>query len=229
VELLVALNPDPDSTLPFLVWIPLGAEGLVFRTKGTWPRTTALYCHPVPSTEWPADPQIVERVELRSCVRRGAAIDVVAARAREHRSQIVFTRGRGREMVFWQSPRTRKQARPDVRVPTARASGIAELEIIVDAHERYSYRFAGKPVRTISRGLSCGDYAVTTGTEREAKLVAAVERKSLPDLVSSLTSGRLRFALGELATLPRAAVVIEDRYSQICGERLPWIALSRER
>ena len=186
-----------------------------FRTKGTWPRTTALYCHPVPSTEWPADPQIVEQVELRSCARPGAAIDVVAARAREHRSQIVFTRGRGREMVFWQSPRTRKQARPDVRVPTARASGIAELEIIVDAHERYSYRFAGKPVRTISRGLSCGDYAVTTGTEREAKLIAAVERKSLPDLVSSLTSGRLRFALGELATLPRAAVVIEDRYSQI--------------
>ena len=42
-----------------------------------------------------------------------------------------------------------------------------------------------------------------------------MERKSLPDLVSSLTSGRLRFALGELATLPRAAVVVEDRYSQI--------------
>ena len=46
-------------------------------------------------------------------------------------------------------------------------------------------------------------------------MVAAVERKSLPDLVSSLTSGRLRFALGELATLPRAAVVVEDRYSRV--------------
>jgi hypothetical protein len=42
-----------------------------------------------------------------------------------------------------------------------------------------------------------------------------VERKSLADLVSSLVSGRLRFALGELATVPRAAVVVEDRYSQI--------------
>ena len=61
----------------------------------------------------------------------------------------MFTRGRGREMVFWQSPRTRKQARPDVRLPTARASGISELEIVVDAHERYAYRFAGKPVRTV--------------------------------------------------------------------------------
>jgi ERCC4-type nuclease len=218
VELLVARNPDPDSALPFLLRLPMGADGLVFRTKGTWPRTKALYCHPVSAAEWPTEPEIVERVPLRSCARRGAAIDVVAKRAREQRSQIVFTQGRGREMVFWQSPRTRKQARPDVRLPTARASGISELEIVVDAHERYAYRFAGKPVRTVSRGLPCGDYAVCTGPAADARLVAAVERKSLPDLVSSLTSGRLRFALGELAALPRAAVVVEDRYSQVFAQ-----------
>jgi hypothetical protein len=40
---------------------------------------------------------------------------------------------------FWQSPRTRKQARPDVRLPTARAQGVADLEILVDSHERYPY------------------------------------------------------------------------------------------
>ncbi len=122
MELLIAANPDPDSTLPYLLRLPIGADGLVFRTKGTWPRTSALYCHPVPASEWPAEPEIVERVALRACARRGAAIDVVADRAREQRSQIVFTRGRGREMVFWQSPKTRKQARPDVRLPTARAA-----------------------------------------------------------------------------------------------------------
>jgi hypothetical protein len=210
VELLIARNPDPESTLPFLLWLPIG-DGLVFRTKGTWPRTSALYCHPVPGVEWPGEPEILERVPLRACTRRGAAIDVVADRGREQRSQIVFTHARGREMVFWQSPRTRKQARPDVRVPTARAAGIAELEIVVDAHERYAYGFGGQKVRTVRRGLPCGDYAVTAG----GKLVATVERKSLADLVSSLLSGRLRFALGELATVPRAAVVVEDRYSQI--------------
>ncbi len=38
----------------------------------------------------------------------------------------------------------------------------------------------------------------------------------MADLVSSLTGGRLRFALAELAALPpRAAVVIEDRYSEV--------------
>ena len=210
VELLIATNPDPDSTLPFLLRLPIGG-GLVFRTKGTWPRTTALYCHPVPDDEWPDEPEIVERVPLRSCARRGAAIDVVADRGREQRSQIVFTTARGREMVFWQSPRTRKQARPEVRLPTARAAGIAELEIVVDAHEKYAYRFDAQQARTVTRALPCGDYAVSVG----GKLIAAVERKSLGDLVSSLISGRLRFALGELAVLPRAAVVVEDRYSQV--------------
>jgi hypothetical protein len=210
VELLIARNPDPDSKLPYLLKLPIG-DGLVFRTKDTWPRTSALYCHPVPVTDWPAEPDVVERVPLRACHRRGAAIEVIADRGRENRSQIVFTHARGREMVFWQSPRTRKQARPNVRLPTARASGIGELEIVVDAHERYAYRFADQQVRTVTRGLACGDYAVCL----DGKVVAAVERKSLPDLVGSLTSGRLRFALGELAALPRAAVVVEDRYSQV--------------
>ena len=112
VELLIARNPDPDSRLPYLLWLPL-AGGLVFRTSGTWPRTSAVYCYPVPVEEWPGDPEIVERASLRSCVRRGAAIDLVLDRGRENRSQIVFTKARGRDAVFWQSPRTRRQARPN--------------------------------------------------------------------------------------------------------------------
>ncbi len=214
MELLIARNPDPDSTLPYLLRVPLGRDGLVFRTKDTWPRTSALYCHPVDASEWPATPDLVERIPLKACARRGAAIDVVAERARESRSQIVFTRARGREMVFWQSPRTRKQARPDVSVPTARAAGVVELEIVVDAHERYAYNFGAQQVRTVARRLPCGDYAV----ELDGRTVASVERKSLADFVSSLTAGRLRFAIAELSALPRAAVVVEDRYSQVFAQ-----------
>ena len=33
--------------------------------------------------------------------------------------------------------------------------------------------------------------------------------------MSSLINGKLRYALGDLAALPRAAVVVEDRYSQV--------------
>jgi hypothetical protein len=210
VELLLARNPDPSSSLPYLLRLPLDG-GLVFRTKDTWPRTNALYCHPVAATEWPDAPEIVERVALRSCARRGAAIDVICDRGREQRSQIVFTRARGRDVVFWQSPRTQKQSRPEVSIPTARAQGIDELEILVDAHERYPYRFAGQQARVLKRGLTCGDYAVAV----DGRIICAVERKSIEDLVSSLTSGRLRYALAELAALPRAAVVVEAGYSRV--------------
>ncbi len=215
-ELLIARNPDPDSRLPYLIRVPLG-NGMVFRTSGTWPRAKALYCYPVASDDWPDDPDIVERAPILSCVRRGAAIDLILDRGRENRSQLVFTTARGRDAVFWQSPRTRKQARPNVSTPTARAAGIAALEIVVDAREQYAYRFAAQQVTTVKRALPCGDYGITIA----GQLVAAVERKSLADLVSSLINGRLRYALGELAALPRAAIVVEDRYSQVF--KLDWV------
>jgi hypothetical protein len=214
VELLIARNPDPESSLPYLLRVPLG-DGLIFRARDVWPRTTAVYLHPVWLDEWPEAPDIVDRVAVRSCVRRGAAIDLILDRGRENRSQIVYTTARGREMVFWQSPRTRKQARPKVATPTARASALADLQVVVDSYERYAYKFTGKQVTVVRKALPCGDY----GVERDGQLVASVERKSLQDLVSSLLSGHLRFAVAELASLPHAAVVVEDRYSQVFALR----------
>jgi hypothetical protein len=207
-ELLIATNPDPDSRLPYVIRIPYG-DGLVFRAGDTWPRTKAVYCYPI--DEWPEDAEVVERVRVRSCVRRGAAIDLVLDRARENRSQLVYTTARGRDAVFWQSARTRKAARPGVRTPAARAAGIAEIPILIDSHERYAYKFGDKHASTERRKLRAGDY----GVEFNGRLVAAVERKSLADLVSSLTSGKLKYQLGDLAALPHAAVVVEDRYSQV--------------
>lgn len=210
-ELLIALNPDQDSRLPYLLRIPQPGGDLLFRTSGTWPRVKALYCYPVGLHEWPTDAEIVEQLPLRSCQRRGAAIDVIVQRSRENRSQLVFTTARGRDAVFWQSPRTRKQARPNVRTPTARAQGIAELQIVVDAHEQYPYRFGTQQVSTVQRALPCGDYGLVV----DGGLAASVERKSLADLVTSLTSGKLRYQVADLAALPRTAVVVEDRYSQL--------------
>jgi hypothetical protein len=53
--------------------------------------------------------------------------------------------------VFWQSPRTRKQARPNVATPTSRAAGIEPLEIIVDTREQYAYRFSTHQVVLLGR------------------------------------------------------------------------------
>lgn len=212
-DLLIARNPEEGTSLPYLVRLPLGRSGVVVKARDTWPRTSKIYCHPAP--EWPVDAEIVERVPVRSCVRRGASIDLVLDRARENRSQFVFTRVRGgREAIFWQSARTARMARPGVVVPTARASGIAAMQIVVDAHERYAWGFKGQQATTVRQALAVGDYAVRAPDDSGA-FAAVVERKSLHDLVSTLTSGRLRFVLAELAGLHRAAVVVEDRYAAV--------------
>ncbi len=207
-DFLIAANPDEGSSLPYLVRLPLGPAGIVLKVRDTWPRTAKVYAHRAEG--WPPDATIVERVPVRSCRRRGAAIDLVLDRGRENRSQFVFTRARGREMIFWQSARTAKQARPNVSLPTARASGRV-LEILVDSHERYAWDFAGQQATIRRTGLVAGDY----GVELDGGLVAAVERKSLTDFVSTLTTGKLRYVLAELAELDRAAVVVEDRYSAV--------------
>ena len=214
-DFLIARNPDGASTLPYLVRIPLGEHGIVLKSKDTWPRTSKVYCHR--AEEWPADADVVERVATRVCVRRGAAIELVLDRTRESRSQFVLTHVKGREAIFWQSARTAKQARPAVRLPTARAAAAAggepaaPLEILVDAHERYAWQFSHQQVTTRKQRLSAGDYAV----ELDGRVVAAVERKSLEDLTSSLLNGKLRYALAELSGIPRAAVVVEERYSRV--------------
>lgn len=208
---LVARNPDPDSSLPYLLWLPLGEEGLVLKARETWPRTSKVYCHRAEG-EWPDDPEIVFDVPVRSCVRRGVAVDLVLERRREQRSQFVFTRLRGgREAIFWQTARTTKAARPAVRLPGRRASGLEGLAITVDSRERYAYRFAGRRVTVTRAALPVGDYAVLDGDE----LVGVVERKGLEDLARSLSDGSLAFRMAELAVHPRAAVVVEERYSAL--------------
>jgi hypothetical protein len=208
-EFLVARNPDPASSLPYLIRLPLGPEGVVLKARDRWPRTAKVFCHP--ETQWPSDVEVVERVPVRVCVRRGAAIDLVLDRSRENRSQIVFTQIRGgRQAIFWQTARTSKQARPNVGLPTGQ-SAAGRLRILVDQRERYPWRFTHQQAETVRRQLAVGDYGVEHGGE----VVAAVERKSLADLASSATSGRLRYLLAELAGLPRSAVVVEDRYSSL--------------
>lgn len=207
-EFVVARNPEDGSSLPYLVRLPLPGGAVVLKVRDVWPRTAKVYCHR--AAGWPDDPEIVERVPVRDCRRRGAAVDLVLDRARENRSQFVFTKARGRDVIFWQSARTTRQARPNVAIPTARAAG-QRLDIFVDVHERYPWTFGHQQATTLRRPLPAGDYAVAV----DGHIVAAVERKSLADLVSTMTGGKLRYLLAELAALPAAAVVVEDRYSAV--------------
>jgi len=207
-DFLIARNPEEGSTLPYLLRIPLGPNGIVLKARDTWPGATKVYCHRADG--WPPDAEIVETLPVRSISKRGAAIDLVLNRTRRNRSQFVLTRARGREMIFWQSRQTAKQARPQVSLPTARAHGEV-LDIVVDSGEKYAYGFSHQQAATVKRRLPIGDYAVFD----DDALVATVERKSMADLSSSLLSGKLTYALAELAEQFRAAVVVEAPYSQV--------------
>lgn len=113
--------------------------------------------------------------------------------------------------MFWQSARSRGQYRVRPALPAATAAGISQMEVFVDDREKEAYTFAYHPVSPVRHRLVCGDYAVAT----DGRMTAAVERKSLPDLAASMSGHRLEYAMADLARLPRAAVVVEDRYDQL--------------
>jgi len=208
---LVARNPEADSSLPYLLYVPVGS-GLVLKARDTWPRTSRVYCHRVDA--WPEDAEILEEVPVLECRRRGVAVDLLLDRKREFRSQFVFTRiAGGREGIFWQTRKVATTARPGARIPGRRISDLpGPLIILVDTREHYPYRFTKQQAESTREALPAGDYAVR---DAEGRIVAAVERKSITDLAGSLNGGSLTFELAKLADLPRAAVVVEDRYSAL--------------
>jgi hypothetical protein len=176
-----------------------------------------VYCH---RGDWPAHAEIVEEVPVRSCVRRGVAIDLVLDRTRENRSQfVVTTLNGGREGIFWQTAKTTRKTRPGMRLPTKRAAG-GVLDIVVDSRERYAWKFEKQQATTSRRALVVGDYAV----ELDGEVVGVVERKKLQELAGNVVDGSLLVTLGELVTARRAAIVVEDRWADVF--RLQFVAPS---
>lgn len=204
---LVARNPDPRSRLPYLLYLPLQGEPQVLATRERWPVTRDLYCHPLEA--WPEGAEVLEEVPVVNCWRYGASVQMVLDRPARRRSIFVHTQRRGRTLIFWRSDRTMRTSRPGLRVPQAR--GLEEaLHLTIDTRERYPWRFANYPVTTDRRRLPVGDYGVFDGE----LLIAAVERKRPDELANDAISGTLSLTMSELATLPRAMVVVEGRLGQ---------------
>jgi hypothetical protein len=205
---VVAKNPDEASSLKYLVRLPLEG-GLILKVRDTWPTTARVYCHPFPGT-WPAEAEIVERIPVLACRRRGPAIDLVLDRPRQDRSQFVFTQSRGRAMIFWQTRLVAMKANPGGRVPQRRALTTG-FTIQVDTREKYPFRFSGRDVAIERAAIAAGDY----GVRSRDRWIAVVERKGIEDLVKSLSDGTLAYQLAALAELPLAAVVVEGRYPKL--------------
>ncbi len=160
---------------------------------------------------WPDNADVVDEAVVLVCRRRGPAVDLVLDRPRQARSQFVFTQVKGREAIFWQTQKTARAANPGGRVPRRRA--VAEpVTITVDTRERYPYRVAHQGAGTVRATVAAGDYAIHAS---DGRLLAAVERKSLDNLASTLSDGSLAFQLQRLAELRLAAIVVETRYSAL--------------
>ncbi len=215
----VARNPDLESRLPYLIWLPIDG-GLVLKARETWPRATRDFCA-LDGTPWDESGGLVDEADVLLCRRRGAAIDLVLDRPQRARSQFVFTQARGRPAVWWQTQKTVQSANPGARVPRGRAAG--PLIVAVDASDKYGWKFASRPVTTERRALVGGDY----GAMVDGRVVAVVERKTLENLATSLSDGTLAFQLQRLAEVGPSAVVVEGGYPALfrtLSSRGSWLA-----
>jgi ERCC4-type nuclease len=86
------------------------------------------------------------------------------------------------------------------------------VPIVIDTREQEPYGFDAGRVRAIRRVLPAGDYSLE-GHESSV----AIERKSLPDFVSTVIHNRARFyrELDRLREYRAAAVVVEGNLSDI--------------
>ncbi len=203
----VARNPDPESRLGYLIWLPIEG-GLVLKARDTWPRANRIFCAQ-DGTAWDDGAELLDDVEVLLCRRRGAAIDLVLDRPSLARSQFVFTQARGRPAIWWQTQKTAQSANPGARIPRGRAVGA--LTVAIDTREKYGWKFIGRDVTLLRRTLAAGDYAAAQGES----LLAVVERKTLENLATSLSDGSLAFQLQRLAEMARAAIVVEGDYPDL--------------
>ena len=90
------------------------------------------------------------------------------------------------------------------------------MTIVIDSREQLPFQFQNFDCKTVSGSLSSGDYSLW-GFED----MVALERKSLPDLISCFTSGRERFVreMERLRGYQSAAVVVEADFSDLADGR----------
>ena len=90
---------------------------------------------------------------------------------------------------------------------------LPEITILIDSREQRPWRFAKS--NTVNGALPYGDYSVV-GLEH----LIAIERKSLPDLLGSLTQGRDRFEteLKRARSLHKFFIIVECRPEDLLVE-----------
>ncbi len=161
--------------------------------------------------DWQPPEGEIERVPVVSLKRYGKRLAVVLDRPKNKRCDFLFlmkkykNRDGEYEQIFWRTQKALTQNRPKVKLSTYRSG---ELSVIIDAAERYPWRFPDCDVRR--EQLPVGDYAL----KGEHSLSAIVERKTFDNLLAEFARmPSFHQQLGELSAYRHSALVVEANYS----------------
>lgn len=207
------LEQVEDVKFPYRLSIVQGKKAILcLRVQERWPGTKGqIFCLADERTERLHPVTEVERVPVVSLRRYGKRLAVVLDRSVNKRCDFLFlkkpykTREGEYEQIFWRTQQALRERRPRVKL-TLR--GAESLRILVDAGEKYPWRFSGCEVERA--GLPVGDYALLDNDG----LLAVVERKTFDNLLAEF--GRMSTfhqALGELESYSHSALVIEAAYA----------------
>jgi len=201
-----------DPRFPWRVAIvQSGRETLVPRTQSRWPGPgRQVFClregEPPESLSEP-----IEDVAVAHLRRFGRKLSLVLDRNRQKRCDFLFLNKPYKnqpgeyEQIFFRTQQSLRQHKSRGRT---NLFGEHAIEVVVDARERYPWRFTGAEVRRAP--LPVGDYALI----RDDRTAAVVERKTFDNLLSDF--GQLQILhqqLAELAAWPHAALVVEAQYA----------------
>jgi hypothetical protein len=201
-----------DDRFPYRIAIVQGAsETLVLRTQARWPGPgRQVFC--LRETEPPETlPEPLEDVAVAQVRRFGRKLSLVLDRNRQKRCDFLFLKKSYKnqpgeyEQIFFRTQQSLRQHKSRGRT---NLFGEHAVEVVIDANERYPWKFTNAEVRRSS--LPVGDYALI----HEDRPAAIVERKTFDNLLTDV--GQLQILhqqLAELAGWPHAAVVVEAQYA----------------
>jgi len=100
---------------------------------------------------------------------------------------------------------------------------IEPLHIIIDSREQAPWSWSPGDATTEIRGLTAGDYALSSDTEEvrgrgSLAVRFAIERKSADDLAGTLGSGWERFLreMARMETFPARIILVESDFESFC-------------
>ncbi|RIL07542.1 MAG: hypothetical protein DCC71_02660 [Proteobacteria bacterium] len=214
-----------STRLPFRIAIEQDGRVLfAVRAQSAWPAPGGqIFCLPEREHDPVEHLELVESVPVAAMNRLGPRLLVSLDRPGRKRCEFLFLKKRRADGTPYQQVFFRTEG----AVRAHRTSGRSELwtdrelDVAIDARERYPWRFPSARVQR--RALATGDYALL----RDERPIAVVERKTFENLLGDFGTIRaFHQSLAQLASQPRAALVVESHYGDFLDpERThPWPA-----